>query len=100
MWLCLCAPPPPYHYPLRLSGGCPLAPPHPLRWHRFIDVGGQRNERRKWIHAFEDVTCVMFVAAISEYDQTLYEDEKKNRMVEVCVVLACKREGRSSDCLE
>lgn len=49
---------------------------------KFIDVGGQRNERRKWIHCFEDVTCVMFVAAISEYDQTLYEDEKKNRMVE------------------
>jgi hypothetical protein len=35
----------------------------------MVDVGGQRNERRKWIHAFEGVTAVIFVAAISEYDQ-------------------------------
>ncbi len=49
---------------------------------RFIDVGGQRNERRKWIHCFENVTAVIFVAAISEYDQTLYEDEKVNRLQE------------------
>jgi hypothetical protein len=51
---------------------------------RFLDVGGQRNERRKWIHCFEGVTAVMFVAAISEYDQMLYEDEKENRVHEVC----------------
>jgi len=49
---------------------------------KFLDVGGQRNERRKWIHCFEDVTAVMYLAAISEYDQMLYEDEKANRMVE------------------
>ena len=48
----------------------------------FLDVGGQRNERRKWIHCFENVTAVIFVAALSEYDQTLYEDEKQNRMHE------------------
>jgi GTPase SAR1 family protein len=46
---------------------------------KFLDVGGQRNERRKWIHCFEGVTAVIFVAAISEYDQVLYEDEKGNR---------------------
>jgi guanine nucleotide-binding protein G(i) subunit alpha len=49
---------------------------------KFLDVGGQRNERRKWIHCFEGVTAVMFVAAISEYDQMLYEDEKENRVHE------------------
>lgn len=32
----------------------------------IYDVGGQRNERRKWIHAFDDVTAIIFVAAISE----------------------------------
>jgi hypothetical protein len=53
-------------------------------WCAVVCGGVQRNERRKWIHCFEDVTCVMFVAAISEFDQSLYEDEKKNRMVEVC----------------
>lgn len=35
----------------------------------MFDVGGQRNERRKWIHCFQDVTAVIFVAAINEYDQ-------------------------------
>jgi len=48
----------------------------------MFDVGGQRNERKKWIHCFENVTAVLFVAAISGYDQVLYEDEKTNRMVE------------------
>uniref|UniRef100_I1K8H5 Guanine nucleotide-binding protein alpha subunit n=1 Tax=Glycine max TaxID=3847 RepID=I1K8H5_SOYBN len=50
--------------------------------YRLFDVGGQRNERRKWIHLFEGVTAVIFCAAISGYDQTLYEDENKNRMME------------------
>jgi len=49
---------------------------------KMIDVGGQRNERKKWIHCFEGVTAVLFVAAISEYDQVLYEDDRTNRMVE------------------
>lgn len=48
----------------------------------MYDVGGQRNERKKWIHCFEAVTAVIFVAALSEYDQTLYEDSTTNRMVE------------------
>ena len=48
----------------------------------MFDVGGQRNERKKWIHAFEDVHAVIFVAAISEYDQYLYEDNTVNRQVE------------------
>ncbi|RYG56152.1 hypothetical protein EON66_03585 [archaeon] len=32
----------------------------------IYDVGGQRNERRKWIHCFDDVIAIIFVAAISE----------------------------------
>jgi len=49
---------------------------------KMFDVGGQRNERKKWIHCFEKVTAVLFVVAISEYDQMLYEDEHTNRMTE------------------
>jgi len=49
---------------------------------RMFDVGGQRNERKKWIHCFEGVTAVIFVAAISAYDMLLYEDEETNRMIE------------------
>lgn len=49
---------------------------------RMIDVGGQRAERKKWIHMFDGVNAVLFVVATSEYDQTLYEDGKTNRMQE------------------
>uniref|UniRef100_A0A7N0U7C6 Guanine nucleotide-binding protein alpha subunit n=1 Tax=Kalanchoe fedtschenkoi TaxID=63787 RepID=A0A7N0U7C6_KALFE len=50
--------------------------------YRLFDVGGQKNERRKWIHLFEGVSAVILCAAISEYDQTLFEDEHKNRLME------------------
>jgi len=49
---------------------------------RMMDVGGQRSERRKWIHCFESVTSVIFLTALSEYDQVLWEDDKTNRMKE------------------
>lgn len=49
---------------------------------RMFDVGGQRNERRKWIHCFDGVTAIIFVAALSEYDQVLFEDASQNRMDE------------------
>ncbi|CAM9807495.1 unnamed protein product [Ectocarpus sp. 12 AP-2014] len=45
----------------------------------MYDVGGQRNERKKWIHCFDNVTAVIFVAALSEYDQCLFEDASTNR---------------------
>mmetsp|Transcript_13186 Transcript_13186/g.17183 ORF Transcript_13186/g.17183 Transcript_13186/m.17183 type:complete len:376 (+) Transcript_13186:363-1490(+) len=48
----------------------------------MFDVGGQRNERRKWIHCFENVTAIIFVAAINEYNQVLYEDNTTSRMEE------------------
>jgi len=49
---------------------------------QFLDVGGQRNERRKWIHAFTHVKAVIFVASLSEFDQVLYEDDQQNRLSE------------------
>lgn len=50
--------------------------------YKLFDVGGQRSERKKWIHCFENVTAILFLVAISEYDQSLYEDESINRMQE------------------
>jgi guanine nucleotide-binding protein G(q) subunit alpha len=43
----------------------------------MVDVGGQRSERRKWIHCFENVTSIMFLAALSEYDQVLVESDNE-----------------------
>lgn len=39
----------------------------------MIDVGGQRSERKKWLHCLDNVKMVIFLVAISEYDQTLLE---------------------------
>ena len=62
-----------------------------LRWYYTIyfiyfiiqfDVGGQRGERKKWIHCFDGATAILFIAALSEYDQVLAEDRTRNRLVE------------------
>ena len=47
---------------------------------RMVDVGGQRSERRKWIHCFENVTSIMFLVALSEYDQVLVESANEVSM--------------------
>ncbi|XP_060654276.1 G protein alpha q subunit-like [Drosophila nasuta] len=48
---------------------------------RLVDVSGQSSERRKWIHCFENVNLIIYIVAISEYFQTLFESEK-NKMEE------------------
>ncbi|XP_034068554.1 guanine nucleotide-binding protein subunit alpha-14 isoform X1 [Gymnodraco acuticeps] len=47
---------------------------------RMVDVGGQRSERRKWIHCFENVTSIIFLVALSEYDQVLAECDNEVRI--------------------
>lgn len=42
----------------------------------MFDVGGQRSERRKWIHVFDNVTAIIFTASLSGYDQVLREDAR------------------------
>ncbi|XP_050327079.1 guanine nucleotide-binding protein subunit alpha-14-like [Bactrocera neohumeralis] len=49
---------------------------------RVIDVGGQRSERRKWLQCFDEVTALIFLASLSEYDQTLSEAKGLSRMEE------------------
>eukprot|EP01094_Clydonella_sp_ATCC50884_P026228 TRINITY_DN712_c0_g1_i1.p1 TRINITY_DN712_c0_g1~~TRINITY_DN712_c0_g1_i1.p1 ORF type:complete len:356 (-),score=155.03 TRINITY_DN712_c0_g1_i1:372-1439(-) len=49
---------------------------------RMVDVGGQRNERKKWIHCFQDVTAVIYCASLNDYDLMLDEDPTVNRMHE------------------
>jgi GTPase SAR1 family protein len=53
---------------------------------KLFDVGGQRNERKKWIHCFDNVTAVIFVTAMSEYDLKCYEDDSTMRMKESLVL--------------
>jgi hypothetical protein len=49
---------------------------------QVFDTGGERNERRKWIHCFESVKGVIFCVMLDDYAKTLYEDGSTNRMVE------------------
>ncbi|CAB3396568.1 unnamed protein product [Caenorhabditis bovis] len=49
---------------------------------RVFDVGGQRSQRKKWIHCFDDAKALIYVASLSEYDQVLMEDNATNRMQE------------------
>jgi len=46
----------------------------------MFDVGGQKCERKKWIHCFDNVTAIVFVASLSEYDHSMREDKKRNRL--------------------
>jgi len=48
----------------------------------IVDVGGQRCERRKWMHCFDDVTAVLFFCPIGDYNMALEEDRTSNRLEE------------------
>eukprot|EP00298_Acanthocystis_sp_HF-20_P014356 c20741_g1_i2.p1 GENE.c20741_g1_i2~~c20741_g1_i2.p1 ORF type:complete len:349 (-),score=132.64 c20741_g1_i2:10-1056(-) len=54
----------------------------------IVDVGGQKGERKKWIHCFEGVQAVLFVAAISEYDQQVPEEPEKNSLLDAIELFA------------
>ena len=56
------------------------------RVYRIFDVGGQRSERKKWIHCFENVTAVLFCVALSGYDSCLVEDKDSNQMQEALML--------------
>ncbi|KAH7722499.1 G-protein alpha subunit [Aphelenchoides avenae] len=49
---------------------------------RIVDVSGQRSERRKWVSVFDNVNAIFFIAAISEYDQKMMEDNETNRLTD------------------
>jgi len=59
-----------------------------LRDHEMlmIDVGGQKSERRKWIHCFQDVTSILFLVSLSGYDQPLIEDKDVNQMQDAMTI--------------
>ncbi|CAI9732697.1 nucleotide-binding subunit alpha-11-like isoform X2 [Octopus vulgaris] len=48
--------------------------------YRFIDVAGQKSQRKKWIPFFEGVSAVIFFAALSAFDEILEEEPAMNSM--------------------
>ena len=49
---------------------------------QVVDVGGQRNERKKWMHCFSDVSAILFIVNLAGYNAVLFEDSNKNRLQE------------------
>ncbi|GAM23687.1 hypothetical protein SAMD00019534_068620 [Acytostelium subglobosum LB1] len=47
---------------------------------RLLDVGGQKNERKKWMHYFDDVRTIIFCVSLSDYNMNLVEDGATNRL--------------------
>ncbi|KAG0286982.1 guanine nucleotide-binding protein subunit alpha, partial [Dissophora globulifera] len=54
--------------------------------YRIFDVGGQRSLRKYWAPYFDDVSAIIFMVALSAYDQPCEDDERLNRLEE-CMVL-------------
>lgn len=50
-------------------------------FHMF-DVGGQRDQRRKWIQCFSDATAIVFVTSLAGYNLFIREDNATNRFQE------------------
>lgn len=53
----------------------------------FIDVAGQKDRRNRWASFFEEnLSAIIFVAAVSAFDQTLVEDPDTNRFFDSMVL--------------
>jgi guanine nucleotide-binding protein G(i) subunit alpha len=65
----------------------------------MFDVGGQRSERKKWIHCFENVTSIIFCVALSEYDQVLLEESSQVSNFPVCLGSADTLQNRMVESL-
>lgn len=48
----------------------------------LIDVGGLRGERGRWVSVFPNTDILVFTVDLSNYDQSLVEDKKKNAFSE------------------
>ena len=60
----------------------------------MLDIGGRRSARRQWMRHFDEIQGVIFIAALSDYDLTLYEDHSINRMSESLRLFACISNNR------
>uniref|UniRef100_A0A8C3BXZ6 Guanine nucleotide-binding protein G(s) subunit alpha n=1 Tax=Cairina moschata TaxID=8855 RepID=A0A8C3BXZ6_CAIMO len=71
-----------YVFCLHLGGGKYCDSFYAFFFLSMFDVGGQRDERRKWIQCFNDVTAIIFVVASSSYNMVIREDNQTNRLQE------------------
>lgn len=48
----------------------------------IVDVGGQKVERRKWVHSQQGMNALIFFVALDEYDVTSEDEPEKTKMEE------------------
>ena len=66
----------------------------------MVDVGGQRSERRKWIQCFDNVTSVLFIISLSEFNQVLMEDNLTNRLANTLLCIFTNNQGLNAHSCE
>lgn len=59
---------------IRTTGIVVTQVPEPPYCYHVVDVGGQRSERRKWIHCFDNVNAIIFLEGLSGYNQGILID--------------------------
>eukprot|EP00474_Spongospora_subterranea_P000350 CRZ00808.1 hypothetical protein [Spongospora subterranea] len=53
---------------------------------QFLDVGGRRAERKKWLPCFHNLGAIVFLASIGDFQESLEEDPTANRLLESLAV--------------
>jgi len=54
----------------------------------MFSLGGQRLDKKKFIHQFEDITSIVFSVDLSGYDQVLPDGSNQNQIIESLQVFA------------
>lgn len=74
--------------------------PDVLRF-QVVDVGGQRNERKKWMHCFDDVRAILFIVNLAGYNQVLFEVSESGVLLALSALInRCSFITRSADTLQ
>ncbi|KAH7152757.1 guanine nucleotide binding protein, alpha subunit [Dactylonectria macrodidyma] len=51
-----------------------------------LSISMNRGRRSRWMHIFDDCTCIVFLADLAQYDENLGEDETPSKLHEALTV--------------
>ncbi|KAL9656362.1 hypothetical protein ABK040_005128 [Willaertia magna] len=49
---------------------------------KVFDVGGARNERKKWNHIYPNLSSLFYVTSLMDFTKKCYEDDTSNRLLD------------------
>ena len=55
----------------------------------MVDVGGQKSERRKWIHCFDDVKVILFMVDLTGYCKSTDDEEEGWVIIYLVIIHIC-----------